>query len=469
MGEIGFDKYHFCSWYAITFPELKVTYMKKLFYLSAILLLVVVLFSNAVRAQTSSLQYFRHNDQRGLNVFETTKADTVLFERPRVAIGGNLALDFQSLRHENNAAFVDSDGIDGNQLIGLSSGFNLPMANMTIDAQLDDGIRLNLVLYLATRHHEDTWVKAGYLQFDKLLFLKSPVIERLMERITLKVGVLEVDFGDQHFRRTDGGNAIYNPFIENYIMDEFSTEIGGEIYYHAVNGLFAMGGITTGFLNPTVLTPVAIDSSTGELNKYAPAFHAKLGYDKQVNDELRLRLTGSVYTVKGSLKNPLYFGDRSGSHYFFVIENTVATSDENAWSGRFNPLFSQQVTAFMINPFVKFHGLEFFGTYEIANGRIVTEEDTRKATQFAADVVYRFTRSEKFWVGVRYNTVTAEYPGYTDDITINRIAASAGWFLTKNIMTKLEYVSQVYNDFPATDIRSEAKFNGWMLEAVVAF
>jgi hypothetical protein len=57
----------------------------------------------------------------------------------------------------------------------------------------------------------------------------------------------------------------------------------------------------------------------------------------------------------------------------------------------------------------------------------------------------------------------------TNAVTINRFAASVGWFLTKNIVLKGEYVNQVYNNFASTDIRSGGKFNGWMMEAVVGF
>ncbi len=36
-------------------------------------------------------------------------------------------------------------------------------------------------------------------------------------------------------------------------------------------------------------------------------------------------------------------------------------------------------------------------------------------------------------------------------------------------MTKLEYVSQAYKDFLVTDIRSEGKFDGFIIEASVGF
>ena len=436
----------------------------------AFAILFLALISTSAFAQKRSMQYFRPNDKTGVNTFETTKGDTTLFNGLKVKVGGNFTQDFQALTHQNNATPVLVGGVNTNQLIALTNGFNRAMANLTVDAQLEDGIRMNLTMYLSTRHHEETWVKGGYIQFDKLLFLKSALIDSAMKNFTIKVGDYEVDYGDQHFRRTDGGNSIYNPFVENYIMDEFATEVGGEIYYHHKSGFLAMVGITNGELNPTVVASTQKDTATGKLNKYDPAFHGKIGFDKQFNKDLRFRLTGSFYVDKSSAGNTLFFGDRTGSHYFFVMENTAATSDGNAWSGRYDPQFSEQVNTFMINPFVKYKGLEFFGTYEMAQGRLITEPDMRTATQYAADLIYRFPRGkENFWIGGRYNSLVTTVPLNPTTVTINRVVGSVGWFATKNIMLKAEYVDQEYKNFAVTDIRSEGRFTGYMIEASIGF
>jgi len=434
------------------------------------LLLFYCVISFALQAQQPAIQYFRPYNKTGIHVFETTKSDTTLFTGIKVRVGGNFTQDFQRLDHHNNATPALADGVNTNQLMSLTNGFNLAMANLNIDAQLADGIRMNLTVYLSSRHHEETWVKGGYIQFDKLLFLKSDVVDNIMKSVTIKVGDYEVDYGDQHFRRTDGGNSTYNPFIENHIMDQFATEIGGEIYYHPKNGLIVMAGITDGELNPTVVAPAKIDSATGKVNRYLPAFHGKLGYDKQINDDLRLRLTGSVYAVKSTGSNTLFGGDRTGSHYFYMMENTAATTDGNAFSGRYNPQFRQQVTTFMINPFAKFKGLELLGTYEMVKGRLITESNTRTAKQYAVDLIYRFPEGqENFWIAGRYNSVTASLPFNPTDITINRVTASAGWFITPGIMLKVEYVNQQYKKFASTDIRSGGKFDGFMVQASVGF
>ena len=124
----------------------------------------------------------------------------------------------------------------------------------------------------------------------------------------------------------------------------------------------------------------------------------------------------------------------------------------------------------MVNTLLKYKGLAFFGTYENARGRTITEVSQRQATQYAADLIYRFPANrENFWVGCRYNTVTAALQGHTSNISVQREAASAGWFLTRNIMLKAEYVNQVYMGYPANNILNGCKFYGTMMEASIAF
>ncbi|WP_158996273.1 hypothetical protein [Mucilaginibacter sp. L196] len=442
------------------------------------ILLAAALLPVSLKAQ--ELQFFRPNNQQGVNVFETSKIDTIPFTDLKVKVGGNFEMAFQALRNFNTATPLTETGFKGNvnSLEKLTNGFDLPMANLNVDAQLADGIRMDITMYLASRHHEDTWVKGGYIQFDKLLFLKSDIVNMLMKNITIKVGQFDVDYGDQHFRRSDGGNTIYNPFVENYIMDEFATEIGAEVYIHTNSGFFVMGGMTNGELDATVVAGTKIDSATNQPNQFDPAFHGKIGFDKQVNKDLRVRITGSGYTVHSANSSTLFGGDRTGSHYFNVMENQniangTTLSDEadySPFSGRLNPGFSEEVNTVMGNVFLKYKGLEFFGTAEDAKGRAITEVKERKATQYAADLIYRFPQGkENFWVGFRYNTVTALLQGYTSNITINREAGSLGWFITKNIMAKAEYVNQNYEGYPAANILNGGNFHGAVLEASIGF
>ena len=301
-------------------------------------------------------------------------------------------------------------------------------------------------------------MKAGYLQVDALPMLGSDFIDDLMEYVTLRLGHMEINYGDTHFRRTDNGNAMYNPLVGNYIMDSYTTEIGGELYVRS-GPLLAMVGITDGEIQGNVTRP----------DDRAPSLLGKLGFDRQLSDDLRLRLTGSLYTTASSINNTLYGGDRAGSRYYMVLENTRATPSSAAISGRIDPRLNDQVTAFMINPFVELGRLELFGVFEQAEGRRAGEAERRAWNQYAAEAVYRFLPREQLYLAGRYNVVTGALPGFADDVTLNRIQVGGGWFITPQVLVKAEYVNQNYEDFPSTDIRSGGRFNGLMIEGVIAF
>ncbi len=414
----------------------------------------------------SSFAQFRSGDKSGINVFETPKTD-VPFDGVKVKIGGGFTQSFQTLDHSNTADPKMVAGVNQNELIPLVPGFNLASANLALKTQLADGVALNMELYLASRHHNETWVRGGFIQFDKVPFLKSDFIDNIMKYTTLKVGQMEVNYGDAHFRRSDGGNSIYNPFVENYIIDEFATEVGAEVDVQ-YKGFLVVGALTNGKLKGDIVEVTPVVGATN--GKHNPSIIGKVGYENEVMENLRLRLTGSVYHTAGSVANTLFWGDRTGSHYFGVMDY-AAPGTGNAWSGRYNPGLSDKVTALMANLFVKYHGLEWFSTLESASGRAKAEiTGERKMSQFATDLVYRFGNNENFWVGARYNTATAGVAAATPyDVTIDRISASAGWFVTKNVMTKVEYVNQDYKNFVASDIRNGGNFKGLVIEAVVGF
>jgi len=405
------------------------------------------------------LQFWRPYDQRGINVFETGKNDSIAFEGMKVRIGGHFTQQWQNLSHSNTAnAVLNANNVNLNQLIEIGSGTNLATANLNIDVALADGLRLNLIAYLSSRHHPETWVKGGFLQVDKLTFLNVGNTDWFDKYLTLRVGHMQINYGDAQFRRSDNGNAMYNPFIGNYIMDAFATEVGGELFFQS-NGILAMAAVTGGEIQGGVTNPA----------NRKPSFIGKLGYDKQLSDDLRVRLTGSVYTTSGSQNNTLWSGDRAGSRYYLVLENTLASTSANFTSGRFNPGQRNNVTAFVVNPFVKFHGLELFGNFEQSKGRAANETVDRTWNQTGIDLVYRFGRSEKYYIAGRYNEVNGKLAGSGLDVSLDRIQIGGGWFVTKNILAKLEYVQQNYNDFAATDIRNGGKFNGLMIEGVIGF
>lgn len=389
-------------------------------------------------------------------LFEESVADTGKFEKLKVRVGADFAMQFQAIEHHADTA----------RLIPLGKGINLPTANLTITAALADGIEVNLITYLSSRHHNEAWVKGGYLLIDKLPFINSKITDKAMEFLTFKVGVMEINYGDAHFRRTDNGNAIRNPFVGNQIIDAFTTAPAFEALF-SYKGFLFMGAVTTGTLKPSLVgysaatktyTPYNISEELG--------FYGKAGYDNQITENFRLRATISAYHVSKHHFGSLHYGDRAGSRFYLVMQratNSPGDVDQtaNAFTGNWGPGFTNKDNSMMANLFTKFRGFEFFGTYESIKGTTLSGAEFN-FSQYGAEGIYRFGQEEKFYGGVKYNAAKNQ-----TDSKINRMEIGAGWFITRNILLKAEYVDQNYSEFAVYG--GNAGFNGVMVEATISF
>lgn len=399
--------------------------------------------------------------------FEEAKLDGDSFVEKKVDIGADFALQYQALDMQGMAISSGSN-VD---FVPLGSGFNLPTANFSISALLAPGIKVNLMTYLSARHHNETWVEGGYLLVDQMRFLNSDVVDNLMDILTVKAGVMELNYGDGHFRRSNNGRVINNAFVGNYIMDAFTTAPAIEILLRS-NDIIGLIGITNGNLKPELVAYSDDKDGIAEAEDYNKlvfadelAYYGKIGMDKQVNDDLRIRATASLYYQDYSHRGTLYSGDRAGARFYSVMNPVTlgATGTDiksNHTNGRWGPGGTEQLTSTMINTFIKYKGAELFGLYEVADGK--TSKADFKFTQLALELLYRFGGESQFYGGGKYNTVKNQ-----DDAKVTRTEIGGGWFMTDDIVVKLEYVNQEYNKFATyTD---GAGFKGMMLEAAISF
>ena len=436
--------------------------------------LLGLLFFGYISAQSNELQYYRFWDQRGINVFEPSKNNTAIFNGLYVRVGGGFTQQFQGITHSNKADAVNftSGGktYNANALYPLGSGFNLATANLNLDIQIEDGIRICLENYMSARHHNEFWVKGGYIQIDKLPMFNSPAW--FTDNFRVKIGHFMPNYGDQQFRRTDNGNAMFNPFVGNYILDAFTTEIGTEVYAFPMENVMLMAGMTGGLISGDV------KDYAGTTTKKHPSIYFKAAYDKKFND-LRFRLSASLYQNAGTVRNTLFGGDRTGSRYYYAMEPEfikgttglaeAVTPATRFTSGRINPGLTNELVTFQVSPFLKYKGMEIFATYERASGKTNAETETRTFNQMAIEGVFRFLPNEQAFIGARYNNTGGRLQGYAADISINRTSFSAGWLPSKNLMLKAELVNQKYIDYPSTHVYAGGEFKGVMIEAVIGF
>ena len=370
--------------------------------------------------------------------FEAPKLSGNDFEKVTVKVGGDFALQLQGINH--NLASSSSD-----TLLDLKHNVNLPTANLNITATLAPGIQVFINNYMSSRHHNEAWVEGGYLTIDRLPFL--PASDKIMEKITLRAGVMMPNYGDAHFYRSTNADVINNPFVGNWIMDAFTTNPEIDNLYRN-NGIIALVGFNNGRLN------------FGRGNDYLEdlVFNWKIGYDKELSTDLRVRATLSGYHVpEGHSGSYLWGGDRAGARYYNVMQ--MYDADDNFRSGRWDPSSGQsQMSSYMANVFVKFKGLEIFGIYETMKG--VRRGSDQNFTQMALQAIYNIS---DFYLGARINKVDNN-----SGSDVNRINIGGGWYMTENVLVKLDYVNQKYNGSAHGKIDG-GQFKGLVMEAAISF
>lgn len=374
--------------------------------------------------------------------FEKPQLDSTVFEKVTVKVGADFALQLQALSHEAPNSTVE--------LFDLPKNFNLPTANLSIAADLAPGVRVYINNFMSSRHHNDAWVEGGYMLIDKLPFL--PASDDIMENFTIKAGVFNPNFGDSHFYRSTNAAIMSNPFVGNWIMDNYTTNPGLEIMYRN-KGMIAMLGTNNGRLN----------YGSGNDLWQDLVFNWKVGYDSEITEDLRIRATVSGYHVPdGHVGSYLWDGDRAGGRYYSVMDTIPNNYASNSRTGRWSPGSGQsKLLAIQGALTVQYDGIEFFGFYDYASG--VRRGNDQLFNQIGTQLKYQY---KSVYGAVRYNLVSDNAGS-----TVNRFNIGGGWFMTGNVLIKLEYVVQNYAG-PAFDEGAYnidgGSFSGLVLEAGIS-
>lgn len=377
------------------------------------------------------------NAERIEHVFETPK-DTSTFNEVELDWGVNLTFNYQ--------------GLDQNHGEDIKAGLSLPTADLELNAKVMSGFNVKLETMLSSHNHHETFVKGGYATMDNLDFVSPGFAKGFMDNATIKVGVNDINYGDAHFRRTDNADVMSNPFISNMGVEGYMQAGFLELLYRLpAQNMFVLGGISNGEVNPD-------DVSDGE-GKDAYSFYAKTGWDSQISDETRVRLTQSVFFVEDTSKNRLYMGDKAGTVASKIFGSDNFGSTWNALSGY------KDLTAGMTNLFIKHNNTEFFGLVEYADGANQTDEDF-EMLHYSAEIVQRFGK-DRYFAAARYENATVERFGDSSDDELTQYQVGLGWFLSKNAIVKAEYISQERENIASYG--KDIKYDGFMISAGLSF
>ena len=184
-----------------------------------------------------------------------------------------------------------------------------------------------------------------------------------------------------------------------------------------------------------------------------------------------MRLTGSMYKTDKAMSNTLYGGDRAGSRYYYVLENTAATETGAEGLRADQPRLQEQG-----------HGDADEPVREVPRPRAVRRHRARRGQgvdRSRPSGPGSSTRSTRSTASCRTRSCssapattrrTATLAGITGDVGARPLAgrrrlvhhARTCW---RRPSTSTRSTSAI----PPTNIKNGGKFNGLMLEGVVAF
>jgi len=434
--------------------------------------IALVLLSTVVCGTLASAQIVQQ--------FEPEKDTSAFNGKPEVSLAVDLSFYYQGLSQNYTGTTANGTTYTNPSATAIESGLILPTANLDIYAKIMSGFNVKLQTMLAGHHHNDTYVKGGYATIDNLDFIAPGFLSGIMHDTTIKIGVNDIDYGDDQYRRTDNANVMKNPFISNMAVEGYLQGTHVEVLYRipAISS-FAMVGITNGQSNPQDISKTEYDETAGTASSDRYALYGKFGFDHQYNDDIRFRATESIYSINGANRQDLYESDKAGNVITGVLGAGTSDAISSEWQamsgyvktpgGTYVLKQAADILAYKTNLFFKYKDSELYGMYEYVDGADVYDK-SMKMNHFAIDAVQRFY-NDKFWLAARYENAVVKYAdAFNDfgDAELTQYQATVGWFLSKNAVAKLEYIKQEREKFSIYK-DGKASFDGFMVNASLSF
>ena len=378
---------------------------------------------------------------------------------------------FQAITQDNVRDTVGSDGVASRR---LRPDFQTAFGNMSFLADFNKQTELYFDIFLADKPHQDQL--QGDEGFMLVRELPGPVgdvpwVKSVFEKINVKAGQFETDFGDAHYRRSTNALVHHNPLIGNYLVDPRATEVGMEVYTD--EGVFPVNAMV-GFGSGT---------DTGDFRK---------GHQLSVRGKLwgypfdpRLRTSASVYAVDHSgntttqSRTNLFRANRSGGSYGGVFDDGTSPGDITLGAGK--QIFATQFDVTWEGKPMEWYGhMGWFQDTDM-NGS-VSGTPTESWFYYTAEGLYRFT--DRLYAALRYSGAAARHQvssansqiDIDSDGLAHRFQIGGGYWLTKNILVKAEYVYQIFRSFGSdgsqvagVDAWADPEFKGVITEVSFSF
>lgn len=398
----------------------------------------------------------------GLSAADDNNTNQNLVVTPGFSVGVNTVGYWQALNHSN------SDG----SLNSLTTGFQSAAGNLNFRSKVAEGIDLYFEIYLSSRHHEgQVSPREGYLTITAVpQGLNFLPVNKVFEYLNVKAGHFEIDYGNQHLRRSDNAQVQNNPLIGNDVVDPNVVYVGMEISTKPQR-FNAMLGITNG-------------QTTGDFQEgHKYAFHGKAWGEvapwmQVAGSYYRADQSGNPigYPVGGSFGN-LFSGNRSGGRYADVLGG-------GGEPGQLIPGNGQDITAWQGD--IELHAGKLTLQGHFGNIRDADTDGTNPKDEstfgkpaeswdyYGIQAVYGM--GSPIHAAVRYTGATVkELKGSPASGQVARLQVGIGLWVARGLLVKVEYVNQTTTGFgegTAVDrlaVGLDPKFSGIISEVSVSF
>ena len=387
-------------------------------------------------------------------------------ETQKLFITVNTVGTAQTLNHKN--VFNNS----GAELPKIEPGFQNAFGDLGFIGKFGKKQEIEVVfdLYLSSRNHpSSTYGNEGYMilhgvpeNLESLKFL-----EPILSKVDIKAGHFLVDFGDNSQHRSNNAIVQKNPLVGNFVVDPNIVSIGMQVSSKPGSRF----GWLVGANNGTTTEDWNVGrgfAANGKLYFYPiKPLRASVSYIAADQSDNGTKAAG------GSALQ-MFSGNRSGERYAGVMGGGQAPGNVFPQGGEKFSAAQLDLTWDVGSSPLKLYGHVGRTQVQDINGSAAgAPEETWN--YYAGDVVYKITPA--LYAAARYSGATTEMlAGRETDGKVSRIQVGGGLWLTKNMLMKLEYVTQKYSGFRQGDMVNnniqawrDPEFNGFVAEVSFAF
>ncbi len=373
----------------------------------------------------------------------------------------------QTLNHKN------AYNLSGQALPDVSPGFQNAFGDLGFIAKYgkNDEITVVFDLYLSSRNHpSQTYGNEGYIlmtgvpeNLENLKFLKP-----IFEKVDVKAGHMLIDFGDAQQHRSNNAIVQKNPLVGNYVIDPNIVSIGMQVSSKVTPA--TRYGWLVGASNGTTTEDWNVGRGFAFNGKVfvIPVKGLRTSVSYIATDQ-----SDNATKAAGGSAIQMFSGNRSGDRYAGILGGGQAPGGIFPQAGEKFSAAQFDMTWDNDSP------LSLYGHYGITQDKDIngtaagTPEE--KWAYYAAEAKYKITPA--LYAAARYSAAnTSQLNGQDSDGRVNRIQVGGGFWLTKNLLMKMEYVQQKYSGFSTGQVVNnniqawrDPEFSGFVSEVSFSF